>query len=103
MKSVTEKGLEILLRQGYGGQERGGVRGGEKAPRLLKPYLPTCIGNSAFKFCSDLKYQQVCSGSGAGDFGNGGKVRLCQSFKLQLAVGAKVNENGLPGENFAEL
>ena len=30
MKSVTEKGLGILLRQGYGGQEKGGVRGGEK-------------------------------------------------------------------------
>ena len=32
MKSVTEKGLEILLRQGCGGQERGGVRGGEFFP-----------------------------------------------------------------------
>ena len=54
MKSVTEKGLVILLRQGYGGQERGGVRGGEKGaflnpPRLLKPYLPTFVGNSAKK------------------------------------------------------
>ena len=50
MKSVTEKGLEILLRQGCGGQERAGVRGGEKGPpRLLKPYLPTFVGNSAKK------------------------------------------------------
>ena len=58
---------------------------------------------SSFKDCSDLKYQQICSGGGAGNFGNGGKVRLCQSFKLQLAVGAKVNEYGLPGEKFTEL
>ena len=48
MKSVAEKGLGILLRQGYGGQERGGVRGGEKGP-FLKPYLPTFVGNSAFE------------------------------------------------------
>ena len=34
MKSVTEKGLEILLRQGYGGQE-GGVFFSSPTPQAL--------------------------------------------------------------------
>ena len=49
MKSVTEKGLEILLRQGYGGQERGGGRGGEKGP-FLNALFPSRVGKITFLY-----------------------------------------------------
>ena len=57
MKSVTEKGLGILLRQGYGGQEGGEVWGGGKNLSLKgfspaptpSTFLPTFVGNSAFE------------------------------------------------------